>query len=290
MITLQKIKPPVKLPKVHLSHLYIVLPPQTLKAIIKSPFIHERFANADNGMPDFSAPVPTSHSLYIRGMNTYLELLSTNNPWKEPLGKGGIGFMVENEGEIEQVHQHLSANKDNQAEVMKRLNTWQFGSDTKTPWNHVVYLQDKKSRAASVNTWVSQYDPQYFTALYPSRKDRIHTLQRKEFLAPLFSQDKLLHDITAITLALDKGQRERLETELALFGFRGTGSQQNRTFERPDIRLNIVPATEKAQGILEIQLALQTVPTRKQTLDFGTNSRLVINKDRTANWFFYPAE
>ena len=97
-----------KLPKVYLNHVSIVLDDVTFRGIAKSAFMTKKFANADAGLPKFVLPNDTSGLLYIRGKNTYVEIINANsliNAWKP--GDINIAFSAEQPNAAQQIYDSL---------------------------------------------------------------------------------------------------------------------------------------------------------------------------------------
>lgn len=85
-----------RLPSIPLNHLYVVLDAETYAALRASPFLLEEFAAVDAGLPRFLPVGPDTDVLYIRGSETYLELMAPRttlaNQWAARArlrGRGG---------------------------------------------------------------------------------------------------------------------------------------------------------------------------------------------------------
>lgn len=202
-------------PKLLFNHLYVVLDKATFDDLLESKFFPTNFASVDSGMPGFLSTDQSSNSLYVRGCNTYLELLGPDNSFNEPVGKIGLGFSVEQPGALNLVESLL---QDRKIEMGRFSQEWSKGFPEPVDWFESVTI--KASKDSAFVWWISEYSPEFLKALYPGRP-RLHgKIDRQSFLKPIYSQEKVLKNVVSISLCLRSVERQPFADGLTALGFR----------------------------------------------------------------------
>ncbi|MBZ5715872.1 DUF5829 family protein [Nannocystis pusilla] len=206
-----------RLPPVPLNHLYVVLDAETHAALRTSRFLLEEFAAVDAGLPHFRPVGPDADVLYVRGAETYLELMGPQNHFGEPVGQIGLGFGVEVPGSLPRVFASLRAAGLRPFFSSDHVD---FAGPVPIPWK-----QTTGPRALLVDglaVWASEYEPGFAHWLDPQGTDP-RAIARGDFLRPRFRGDRLLADIVGVRLSVDSAARQTVVDGLLTFGYEARG-------------------------------------------------------------------
>lgn len=263
------------LPSVGLNHFFIVLDAKSYDAIASSPFVLDELAGSDGGLQLLGRPTVGSKQIYLRGRNTYVELIASRKRSDRPVGASGLVLSPDDAGALDKLERPLRAVAP---DAQRRVVTLDMGEHP-TAWNDVITTELSQSRLSS---WLSQYVPEFMRRL-------LHTtrVDRQTYLAPLYHPERLLVDVVELTLALTAPESTPLRAQLRALGFRERQTAAGVTLDGKGVRLLIVPQ-ERAVGpaIVAATLSLRR-PVRRQQLDFH-GARLEVDGQR-AVWRFTPA-
>ncbi|RUL82803.1 hypothetical protein TsocGM_23175 [Tautonia sociabilis] len=209
-------------------------------------------------------------------------MLGPENRFGEPAGKCGLGLTVEQPGAIDRVYRRLSeAYPDG---VERSLVDWTSGTDEPIPWYHVVHRKTTESHPG-LDVWFSEYHPGFFPWLDPHRGPDGLGIARSRFLAPRFRPQRLLDNVTGLTIALPRDGRLDLIRQLEAIGYRpGRGAEGPATILGPGLEVTLVEPNDDRNGITAIEFDLTRRVPEPIEVRFGPRSRLVIRTDRTASW------
>ena len=101
-----------------------------------------------------------------------------------------------------------------------------------------------------------------------------------------YRDDLLLKDIIEFDLALNEYDTRKLVEELHIFKYKVEQKKEIITGTGPGITVNIKPKTKHASGICRIKFSLTERSYKPQVINFSGTSRLILNNDRTAEWYF----
>jgi hypothetical protein len=230
---------------VELNHVYVVLDTQTFHGLLASEFLQQSFAATDTGLPDFKKPEATSQSLYVRGKNTYLELLGPDNKFKQPQGKIGIAFSVEAAGALSHIEAELEAQKMKPARFTQQ---W-TGGPKSVDWFDAVYTT--KSSESNLTWWISETSPKFLAALYPDRLNLHGKIERKSFLESVYQPQKLLRDINSITLRMPSGKLQAFTESMKVLGYQVARYNNRIQLHGSSLTLNLKDAGEERSVSLQ---------------------------------------
>lgn len=202
-----------RLPPAPLDHLYVVLDAETHAALRTSSFLLAEFAAVDTGLPYFRPVGPDADVLYVRGAETYLELMGPQNHFGEPVGQIGLGFAVEAPGSLPRVFASLRAAGLRPFFSSEYVD---FAGPVPIPWK-----QTTGPRAPLVDglaVWASEYAPGFAHWLDPRSADP-RAIARSDFLRPRFRGDRLLADITGVRLGVGPAARQPITDGLLALGY-----------------------------------------------------------------------
>lgn len=197
--------------KVLLSHMYVVLDSSTYNSILQNTFLDQEYAGIDNGLPDFTPADKNSKSVYVRGKNSYLEILGPNNKFNEGIGRNGIGFSLNNNNGFSL--DNKPSLKKSETKFLKGVDTVSFTlNNEKTVWFKAFYTYGIDT---NLHTWYSYYNPSFITALHGEQEERY---TEAAYLKTAYSPNKLFKDITAIEIHCTRADHFRIASELELLG------------------------------------------------------------------------
>lgn len=248
--------PEARPPEVKFNHLYLVLSQSEFDAIRSSDFLINRFAASDQGFPKFLPVDAQSQSIYLRGRETYLELLGPDNKFREPVGKLGVGWSVEKVGELDAI-QKLLAERSSES-FTRVLNQWDFDREgAPVPWYHTLFR--KQTSAGDAVWWFSETHVDFLPSLYPSKAKDGERIARRDFLEPRFDSTRILKNLTNFAIHLSLDAARSLRSDLEQVGWRSEEFDSRTWILRgPDFRLMIFV---KPKGTI----------TRLNSIGFDTN-------------------
>ncbi len=260
---------------VYFSHFYVVLDKETFHALQDSALIQQladhELATRSNGETQYTG-------FYIRGRHTYMEFFGDPIPEGDRVGNVGLGFAVENSGEVARIEERSRRVFADQAKLA--ATTFPVGSGT-VPWYTATYVDAGRSDDI-LSTWVAEVDPGYLAARHPGAAiDR--PLSRETYLAWDFKPERMLDDVVGLTLELPGPEATQLSRQLLIMGWRvSRHSSDTYTATGPDMRV-IVRTVRTRGGLRAAQLRLRRAVTRQRSelgtaaleLD-GTSGRLVL--------------
>ena len=217
--------PTISKPRVVLNHLYLVLDEDTFNAFRSSDFVIHQLAASDQGFPKFEAIDDSCQSIYLRGKDTYLEILGPHNKFGQPTGSIGLAWCVETKGAIDTVENQL---RKADSELSRYLKRWDFDRTGPVDWYHVVHRNFTERQP--FQWWFSEYHPDFTPALYPASELGTKGIQRSDFLSSRFDRLCHLENIKSITLELRPIDAQALEQDLLAVGFRSESGDGRTSF------------------------------------------------------------
>ncbi|MBE7176961.1 MAG: hypothetical protein INR69_11170 [Mucilaginibacter polytrichastri] len=191
-----------------LNHLYVVLDSASFQALKTNPYMRF-FGRMDAGMPDFSPVTDSSTTLYLRGKNTYVEIMGPENRFKEAVGAVGIGFSWDSRaGEPDTIS--LQRRSGNCPAFEHSVAKWNFGGK-EIRW----YTAYHSEPAGDIATWYAFYNPDFLTQLFGRPYTRF---TRGLFLEKTYDASKDFTDVGGIVLSCSEADFVRINRELNCLG------------------------------------------------------------------------
>lgn len=247
----------VRPPEVKFNHFYIVLSQADLEAVRSSDFLLNQFAASDQGFPKFLAVDGQCQSIYLRGRDTYIELLGPENKFGEPVGKIGVGWTVEKVGELDVLQGLLT--KDSPDIFTRVLNQWDFDREgAAVNWYHSLF-RNQPSTSDAV-WWFSETHVDFIPALYPHKSADGDGISRRDFLESRYDAARILKNVTSLTIQLPSEAARNLRNDLDQVGWRSEEFDSRTWILRgPDFRLMIFVQPEGANARLS-SIGFETNP------------------------------
>lgn len=281
---------PAQKPTVFLNHIYVVLDAETYRAITKSEFVGKELGSFQTGTGRVDGGGYTGGYLYFE--KTFLEFFEPagSRDGKRKVGDAGINFSVDRLSELQLVFDALKK----QPGADPRRRTRHIGpAGRQVAFSESVVSQDL-SLLAPFTTWVQAYHPDYFK-LHKLPIPESGELTREPFMNVLrerfgsgTNKDALAADVIGVTVALEPDEAQRLDRELAAFGYAKRKKTDAVEYAGPDVTLRVLPAAAPKRGykVISVKIALRKEPKESSEHRFGARSVLKIHKDKTADWVF----
>jgi hypothetical protein len=260
----------------------VVLDAETYRAVATNEFVASEFAAIDAGLPAFASPDTASQRIFVRGRRTYLELFRPDNRFGEPEGKVGIALGVDRPGELECVHALWTGRLPGEAERTRVERQTPSGP---IPWYDAVY-RPATSAGGEVVVWATEYMPEFLSWLHPDRSAEEIGVAREDFLRHRFAGERLLDDVTGLTVALPGALRDELALQLEAIGFRRSESGGVVALTSGGWALRMVESTGERRGLLAVHLSTIHEKAGLEAVRIGPRSLLVFGPGRRAAWYF----
>ncbi|MCU1277933.1 MAG: hypothetical protein JWM53_1479 [bacterium] len=235
------------LPAVGLNHIYVVLDQATYDALVNSDFVMDELASSDGGINHPTRPGPGSRSVYLRGRNTYIELLAPRNPTAAPVDSCGLALSPDEDGALDTLERSL---RRVAPQTRRRVVTLDVGEHP-IPWYDVLAVDVPAEPRLS--WWLSQYHPEFV-------KQVLHatSVDRRTYLSRLFRPEGLLEDVVEVTLALTASESGPLRAQLRALGFREKQTAEGVLLDGSGLKLRILSqARAVGPAIISATLALR---------------------------------
>ena len=268
-------------PSIYLNHVYLTLDSTTYSSIGNSDFLKDNFANRVTKTVT-SDSTQSWTATYIWGENTNIELFVTGEA--ENVGYSGIGFGVDIENGIDSFYEYctnLGINNVGKATKYRQV------EERKIPWFHMLVFYIEDSTATSkLHTWIMEYDYEYMKVKYPDSNPESLKITRQYYNQKEYRSDLLFKDIIEIELALNEFDRNKLSEGLKNYGYQIEQKGELIIGNGPDIKVILRAKSEYQSGICRIKFSLTDKLYELQTVLFCNKSKLILNTDRTAEWYF----
>jgi Family of unknown function (DUF5829) len=267
---------------VYLNHFFLTLDAESYQAIQAAPFLRDEFAPFEQRT---TVRQDTSYTgSYFYGAHTYFEFFEAGSGLGRMTGASGVAFGVEAAGASQRLKPRLEAALG--VPMAVRPITRRTG-DRDVDW---FYMTAAAQPSPLLQTWMMEYREHFLGDWYSELKPTTRGITRAEILeryAAKIGEDdkrpqKLLEDVTEITLALPDAERHHLLKMCEAFGYRIRGETR---CEGPGITFVFVAAKSEARGITAVKFSLRHAKPGQSRYRFGKTT-LQFNADRTAVWTF----
>ena len=266
---------------IYLNHVYLTLDSTTYSSIRNSDFLKEQFATVKTKTVRASSNTSWTGT-YINGKNTYIEFFDQGGV--ENKGYSGIGYGIEIENGIDSLYKYFTGL--GMKNITKGLMPYKI-EDREIPWFYSFGFYSEDSTATSfLSTWLMEYHYEYMKYLLPDIEPESINITRELYNHKRYQNDLLLKDIIEIELALNEFDHNKLVEELKNYGYHIEQRGELLIGNGPDIKIILRAKLENKSGIYRIKFSLNDKQYEQQTVLFSTKSKLILNADRTAEWYF----
>ena len=264
---------------IYLNHVWLMIDSSTYASVNRSVFLRKSFAHIRRDSIRAGGG-ESWNGTYIFGRNTYLEFFNSGQEKSD--GLCGIGFAVEQPGGIDTLFQRIGKLGLTSFEKGSRARQTDAG---KIPW--FTFLASTSHDTGSIlSIWLMEYTPEYMRYKYPDiAADKIN-ITRRFYNHSVYRSDLLLNDIIEIELVLNRSDAHKTISELKAYGFQIGRNGEQDTAKGDGIKIIIYPEQDHKRGIYKIKFSLNDRFYKPQDVVFSPASKLVLNRDRTAEWYF----
>ncbi|HEV8482602.1 MAG TPA: DUF5829 family protein [Blastocatellia bacterium] len=266
-----------------LNHCLIVLDSATYKAIEQDSFLRREFAITEQRTTTRTDISYTG--LYFYGANTYFEFFDAANQSIGRLGDSAIAFGVDKVGMLEPINTEL-ASEFSVGQVITR-----GFSGKQVPWFYMA-LPKSFPPDSGFRIWIMEYHPRFLSEWNPQSDSKGPGVSRRQVLQRYTSVLKdtppkpYLHDVVALTVAVNEQTKSSLIDLGKLLGYRPHLVGTTTVLQGPDVELRLIHQTSQARGIQEIRMSVNRRPDKQSEFRFGARSVLRFETDGLATWSF----
>lgn len=270
-------------PQVFLNHVIVHLDSITYAAVGNSDFLTSAFGSCDVKTVTADSGQSSWSGTYVTGQNTYIEFFNVGQ--RDNIGFSAIGFGVETQGGIARLSEHCTRSGiTNFISFVRRREI----NGVDLPWFEGLGIVTEDTTVRfTTGTWVMEYRREYMAAKFPNLTPDSIEVTRRLYNSESYRNDLLLQDIIEIELAVNEPDYSKLLNDLGLYGYKI--EQDEETARAIGLEMNVIlrPKSESLAGICRIRFALTDKPYEQHTEVFSDRSKLVLNPDSTADWFFF---
>lgn len=251
------------MPHIELNHIWSVVNRSTYEFIKNSPFIKElaycyEQTNAADGQIGWEG-------FYIRGKHTFIELFYPQERYKA-VGLSGVGLGFDQHGNLKNCFKSFK-------EKFPKAEYQSFKRNGAAWFDYVAVNGSYYGNGHSL--WIMEYSPEYFS-------ENQNDVSREHYNKAAYDPEKLLQDITGLSIALSSQDQEILSSYLIQSGFK---KSLGKIFTNSSgINIQILDESSSQKGICQIKLILNRSQSTKQIIQLG-DSILEIEGDK-ATWNF----
>lgn len=291
--------PQINLPPVFFNHLYIVLDDKTYRAVQGSDFLRSAFPGKEL-RSTLTAAQESWAGTYYYCQDNYLEFFgeSTGRHWRSAarVGWSGLAFSTDRIGGVDKVRNKIQKSFGYEPYYeLRQLNT----GEATTNWFHYVSLAEQVDLEA-FDSWVMEYHPDIFKLKNLPRPSS-GELTRRAYLSA-WNQDDIskagehrrdvpvFSRVIGATIIMDRSQAEAYSRMMLLLGYsvKSETDQLVITGNHFTLKISIRPYVAAAPvfRVSCIKLEMIRPSVAPTTFVFAPGSRLVLNENLTADWYF----
>jgi len=277
--------------KITLNHIYLVLLDKTYRSVTGSDFLRTAFPGMER-RTTLTAAGESWFGTYYYGFDNYLEFFSDwAGHWipQAEEGWGGLAFSSDEPGGVETVQALLRENFG--YEPYRTLRQFQDGSN----WFHYVSLAETVGQD-SLDAWVMEYHPDIFAqrSLPVGPNGELKTEdylsawnQPRKPVPGTVIQQPVFKRIINIDVCLQESAAAKLARILALLGYAHEARGHDHILSAHGTTLCLSSPTDAGcYTIRSLKLEMTRPSVSPATFVFSPGSRLTLNEDLTADWFF----
>jgi hypothetical protein len=260
-----------EIPKIRFNHLYFVVDTKDLSAIKKSNFIKNRLAAIEIRTTNANDSDSWTGT-YLYGTENYFELFDSVGFL--PKGSSGIGFSVDNTGELDSLKECLD--KKYTTELFERVRD---AEGHKIPWFDELTIDDSTSNSLSrFGFWIMEYKKEYFD--YKKYSYKNNALTREDYLKGKEAdrKNKILKRFSGVVLKLSVDEKKFLITYFKNINYRMVN--ENEYLSPDNFRFLIKDRALNDNNTIESLEFETTKKTGPKTIKVSANVSIIIDGKR----------
>ena len=270
-------------PPVFLNHVIVYIDSIAYAAVGSSDFMTSTFSYckekgvaADGGKSSWTGT-------YVVGENTAVEFFKIVKP--RNVGFSAMAFSVEVKGGIETLSDYFT--NLGMTNFMRNMRRYEVNGVDMPATEILAFIPEDTVTETLLSTFVMEDQKEFIMSMYSEVNSDSVNITRKCKNQKPYRPDLLLQDITEVELALIDYDYHKLTRELKSYGYQIEQTEEVTRAYGPDIQVILKPRSENQAGICRIRFSLTNKPYDEHEEVFSDKSRLVLNPDRTADWFFF---
>jgi uncharacterized protein DUF5829 len=266
------------IPPVFLNHVTIFVPASVYAQLLQASFLRNEFSGFQEQTLTARSEARGTYNytgIYLRGQHTYLELFESatvqrpGEPEARRAGNIGFNMSIDNRDRLPVLRDRVAAEMG----MPLQIDTVRIGGDV--PSYDVVTQSPKFARQLAIAVTAS------LKAYYPDGITREEQTQRRKTYLP----DRLLHDVTGITVTVNPAELEQLLQAFRAYGYTIRKEGEKQIASGPDIRFTLLPEKPHSTRMIALDLSLNREKTGTQKHSFDSDSELQFS-GTSARWTF----
>lgn len=259
---------------IEFDHLYFVIPDNVFQKVVSDPYFLEKFTSGDKGWPKFETiDSPEKKEVYFRLENSYFELLSDQNKWKEPLNKVGIGWASNKENSQEALQKLLKSN-------YQQVETYDEKDSLQQKLHTTLYIKPENN---NLDLWLQQFYPIFIENNFGKQTSPFDITGKKQRAERYYSTRKIAKDITDIGLVLDASEYAKISKWLQTIGYTIQPNKLASVYQKGKMTFSLFHGKQNKLWYLYFK---NNFAAEKREIVFSPDSKIEIEKEYSTWWFF----
>ncbi len=208
--------------------------------------------------------------------NSYFELLSDQNKWKEPLNKIGIGWASNKENSQDELSELLKSK-------YQEVESYDEKDSLKQKLHTTFYIKSTTESATNLDVWLQQFYPLFIENNFGKQTSPFDITGKKQRAEKYYSKNKIAREITDIGLMLDSSEFEKISKWLQTIGYKSQPNKRASVFQKGKMTFSLFHSNENKLWYLQFK---NNYPAEKSEIKFSSDSKIEIEKEQSTWWFF----
>jgi hypothetical protein len=257
------------LPPIYFSHVTLWVDPATYQAVRESDFLRNHFSAVETRTTETQhGIVPTYTGTYLYGKRTYIEFIVAGSVPSQTtrVGELSLGMWADNIQSLPSITDSLVAHTDAAAAGGTRTLTV---NGREIRWFEDRYPLFPEENELTADACVLGIYPSYLWERYGNLRPDQDGTTREKALQFSNQPERMLKDVTGITLVLRLQEIERLIQEFEAFGYKIRSEAGKQIAQGPEIEFVLIPAAGKQPNNIAIEMALNQSKSGETDHRFG---------------------
>jgi Family of unknown function (DUF5829) len=257
------------LPPVYFSHVTLWVDPATYQAVRESDFLRNHFSAFETRTSETEHNiVPAYTGTYLYGKRTYIEFIVAGSVPSQPtrVGELSLAMWVDDIQSLPAITESLVAHTHAAAAGGTRMLSV---NGREIRWFENRYPIFPEENDLTADAWVLGIYPNYPWERYGNLQPDQEGTTREKALQFSSQPERVLKDVTGITLALRPQEIERLIQEFEAFGYKIRSEAGKQIAQGPEIEFVLIPSEGKGPSSIAIEMALYQSKPGETEYRFG---------------------
>jgi len=257
------------LPPIYFSHVTLWVDPETYKAVRESDFLRNHFSALETRTTETEHNiVPTYTGTYLYGRHTYIEFIVAGSVPSQPtrVGELSLAMWVDDIQQLPAITESLVAHTHAAAAGGTRMLSV---NGREIRWFENRYPLFPEENDLTADAWVLGIYSDYLWERYGNLRPDQDGTTREKALQFSNQPERMLKDVTGITLVLNPQDIERLIQEFEAFGYKIRSEGGKQIAQGPEIEFVLIPAAGKQPRGIAIEMALNQSKSGETNYSFG---------------------